>query len=105
MIGKLFVAGLLLLVLCPLGRIAAQDRTNMEACIQANSGYASHPNTADVPEFPPLNGETRIVYFEPGCSGSCPTFEMTIKLSGIEWDGRKNVRVRGKRKAKIGERD
>jgi len=71
-----------------------------QACIASLSGFLKDADLKP-PQYPADLNEVTIEYIETGCLGTCPIFTLTLTKAGADWEGRKYVRAKGKRRAKI----
>jgi Domain of unknown function (DUF6438) len=90
-------------VLVSLLAMSQSANTDMDhaGCIRSLSGYPPELAKAPVPKRPSTLKDVSLVYFESGCLGTCPSFRMTMRPTGVVFEGHGYVRAKGKRVAKI----
>jgi hypothetical protein len=93
-----------LIVLAGFGQSSPERRrVARDECIALLSGF---PNDAPIPKppYPTDPSGVTLEYFTSGCYGNCPAFTLTISKGIARFDGHAYVRSKGKRTAKLSER-
>jgi hypothetical protein len=88
-----------------LGQSGTDRQLPRDTCIDSLSGFPkTSPAREPEPQYPSdLNGLT-LEYFASGCFGNCPSFTLTIQKDSAHFEGHSYTRAKGKRTAKVTQR-
>ena len=80
------------------------NQVSEDNCIALLSGFPKEGALAGAPPRPNDADLVTLTYFASGCYGNCPAFTLSISKGIAQFDGHAYVRAKGKRTAKLSQK-